>query len=69
MKAAVFEEFSGDIEIVEVPDPTPPDGGVVVEVHANGVCRSDWHGWVGHDPSIVVPLVPGHELSGVVDAI
>jgi alcohol dehydrogenase len=33
------------------------------------VCRSDWHAWTGHDPSIVLPHVPGHELCGVVAAV
>ena len=41
---------------------------MVVEVRATGVCRSDWHGWMGHDPAIVLPHVPGHELAGVVAA-
>jgi len=35
---------------------------------AAGLCRSDWHGWMGHDPDIVLPHVPGHELAGVVAA-
>jgi alcohol dehydrogenase len=35
---------------------------------ATGVCRSDWHGWMGHDPDIRLPHVPGHELAGVVEA-
>jgi alcohol dehydrogenase len=39
---------------------------VVIEVAATGVCRSDWHGWMGHDPGIVLPHVPGHELAGMV---
>ena len=69
MKGALFEHFGGPIEIVELPDPEPPRGGVVIEVKANGVCRSDWHGWVGHDPSIPLPHVPGHEMSGVVVAV
>jgi alcohol dehydrogenase len=63
---AVFERFGGPVEITELPDPEPPDGGVVLEVRANGVCRSDWHGWVGHDPMVRLPHVPGHEMSGVV---
>jgi alcohol dehydrogenase len=66
MKAAVYREFGGPIEVVTVDDPIPPDGGVVIEVHATGVCRSDWHGWMGHDRDITLPHVPGHELSGVV---
>ena len=42
---------------------------MVVAVEATGLCRSDWHGWMGHDPDIALPHVPGHELAGtVVDA-
>jgi alcohol dehydrogenase len=36
---------------------------------ASGVCRSDWHGWQGHDPDIELPHVPGHELAGVIEAV
>lgn len=52
-----------------MPDPTPDNSGVVIQVMATGVCRSDWHGWVGHDPDIQLPHVPGHEFSGVVTAV
>lgn len=64
MRAACYEQFSGPIEIVEVPDPIPTDDGVVLAVRAAGVCRSDWHGWMGEDPDIVLPHVPGHEMAG-----
>lgn len=53
----------------EVPVPRVPDDGVLVEVRATGVCRSDWHGWKGHDGDVHahgLPFVPGHEFSGVV---
>lgn len=66
MKAAIYGEFQGPVEISDVRDPSPPVGGVVVEVHASGVCRSDWHGWMGHDREIALPHVPGHELSGII---
>ncbi len=66
MKAVVFDRFGGTLAVRRVPDPSPADDGVVVEVKANGICRSDWHGWMGHDPDIVLPHVPGHELAGVV---
>ena len=52
-------------EVREVPDPVAPAAGVVVEVVATGLCRSDWHAWAGHD-DIAFPHVPGHELAGVV---
>ena len=69
MKAVVYRAFSGPIEMEQVPDPAPPEGGVVLKVMASGVCLSDWHGWQGHDPDIVLPHVPGHELAGVVETV
>jgi alcohol dehydrogenase len=69
VKSALFESFGGLIEIVEVPDPAPPYGGVVIEIAANGICRSDWHAWIGHDHSIALPHVPGHEMAGTIVSI
>lgn len=69
MRAAVFETFQGPITIQTVADPTPREHGVVVKVTATGLCRSDWHGWMGHDPDINLPHVPGHELAGVIEAV
>lgn len=69
MKAVVYESFSTAPQLMQVPDPTPTDHGVVIKVKATGVCRSDWHGWVGHDPDIRLPHVPGHEFSGTVEAV
>jgi alcohol dehydrogenase len=68
MKAVLYEAFSVAPKLVTVADPVPVAHGVVVKVMATGVCRSDWHGWVGHDPDIQLPHVPGHELAGVVEA-
>lgn len=51
------------------PDPEPPPHGAVIEVVATGVCRSDWHAWVGHDPTVRFPHVPGHEFAGVVRVV
>lgn len=66
MRAIVYDDFETRPEIRDVPAPTPPPRGVVVNVRASGLCRSDWHGWKGHDPVIEPPHVPGHELAGVV---
>jgi alcohol dehydrogenase len=52
--------------IEEVDAPSPGADGAVIEVRATGLCRSDWHGWMGHDASIRLPHVPGHEFAGVV---
>jgi D-arabinose 1-dehydrogenase-like Zn-dependent alcohol dehydrogenase len=68
MRAVVMDRIGGPLEVREVPDPVTPDGGVVVEVRATGLCRSDWHAWAGHD-DITLPHVPGHELAGTVAAV
>jgi alcohol dehydrogenase len=68
MKAVLYEAFSSPPRLADVPDPVPEPDGVVVEVMATGVCRSDWHGWMGHDPDIHLPHVPGHELAGIIEA-
>jgi alcohol dehydrogenase len=69
MRAVFFEEFGGAVEVRSVADPEPTPGGLVVEVHATGLCRSDWHAWAGHDDGVALPHVPGHELVGVVAAV
>ena len=70
MKAVIFEEFGGPLRVAEVADPTVTDEGVIIKVVASGICRSDWHGWMGHDPDIRrFPHVPGHELAGTVEQI
>lgn len=69
MKAAVMDAFQQPLSVREVQDPVPPDDGVVIKVEANGVCRSDWHAWMGHDPTIRLPHVLGHELAGVIAGV
>jgi alcohol dehydrogenase len=65
MQAVTFNEFKGLIAVSSVRFPTPSPDGVVIAVRAAGVCRSDWHGWQGHDADIkVLPHVPGHEFAG-----
>lgn len=69
MRAVLITHFGQLAEVVSVPDPVCPPAGVVIKVEATGLCRSDWHGWIGHDPDIVLPHVPGHELAGTIAAI
>ena len=69
MKAAIYKNFTQPLAIESVADPSPQDHGVVIGVRATGLCRSDWHGWMGHDPDIQLPHVPGHELAGIVEAV
>lgn len=66
MKALLVESFQEKPRIAQVPDAQAPEHGVVLEVKATGLCRSDWHGWMGHDSDIRLPHVPGHEFAGVI---
>jgi D-arabinose 1-dehydrogenase-like Zn-dependent alcohol dehydrogenase len=69
MRAIVVEQYGVLPSVQEVPSPEVRPGGVVVRVEATGLCRSDWHGWQGHDSDIVLPHVPGHELAGTIAAV
>jgi alcohol dehydrogenase len=69
MKAAIYEKFQGPLTVQNVSDPKPGKNSVVIETKACGICRSDWHGWMGNDPDIVLPHVPGHELSGIIEEV
>ncbi|HRH44249.1 MAG TPA: zinc-dependent alcohol dehydrogenase family protein [Pyrinomonadaceae bacterium] len=66
MKAVVYQEFRQQPYLQQVADPIPTKTGVVLKVEATGICRSDWHGWMGNDSDVKLPHVPGHELAGVV---
>ncbi len=69
MKAVIYHDYETRPVIEQLDDPTPSNNSVVIKVAASGVCRSDWHGWMGHDPDITLPHVPGHELAGTVVAV
>jgi len=69
VRAVIYEAFQQPPSIQSVPDPVADDDGVVLQVMAAGLCRSDWHGWMGHDADIKLPHVPGHELAGLVVAV
>jgi D-arabinose 1-dehydrogenase-like Zn-dependent alcohol dehydrogenase len=73
MKAAVMEEIRKPLAVREMPDPKIFPGGAVVRVEANGICRSDWHAWVGDwswfGLKLNFPHVLGHEFCGVVEEV
>ncbi|QTX05581.1 zinc-dependent alcohol dehydrogenase family protein [Agromyces archimandritae] len=64
MRAVQYTEFGGEPRLVDVDRPACPPRGAIVRVRATGLCRSDWHGWMGHDETIALPHVPGHEFAG-----
>lgn len=66
MRAVVYESFGELPTIRRVDEPECPPHGAVIAVTATGVCRSDWHAWLGHDDAVALPHVPGHEFVGTV---
>ncbi|GAA0421496.1 zinc-binding dehydrogenase [Leifsonia naganoensis] len=69
MRALLYDTFAGPVRVAEVADPVAPEGGAIVRVAASGLCRSDWHAWAGHDDTVRLPQVPGHEFAGVVESV
>ena len=66
MRAAVLREYRADLSLEEVPDPVCEADGVVLKVLSCGICRSDWHGWVGEHARVKPGAIPGHEYCGEV---
>ncbi|WP_173923453.1 zinc-dependent alcohol dehydrogenase family protein [Agromyces sp. Marseille-P2726] len=64
MRAVLFTAFGEAPALVDVPEPACPPRGAVIRVRATGLCRSDWHAWMGHDDTVALPHVPGHEFAG-----
>lgn len=69
MRAVYYSQFRQPPVVITLPDPAPAPGGVVIKLAASGLCRSDYHGWLGHDLDIHLPHVPGHELAGTIIAL
>jgi propanol-preferring alcohol dehydrogenase len=68
MKAMVLTGQGAPLESMERDVPAPGPGEVLVKVAACGVCRTDLHLLDGELPDIVYPIVPGHEVVGIVAA-
>ena len=69
MLAMVLREIGGPLVPGERPDPIPGPGEVRIRVEACAVCRTDLHVIDGELPQAVYPIVPGHEVVGIVEAV
>ena len=65
MKALVYTA-NQQMTYRDEPDPNPGHDEALVAVQSVGICGSDMHAWLGHDPRRVPPLILGHEAVGVV---
>ena len=69
MRAVQVSEAGGEFELVEREIPRPGFGEALVRVHACGVCHSDSFAKDGGYPGVSHPLVPGHEIAGVIESL
>ncbi len=69
MRAMVLHRPHERLAMEERPDPAPGPGQVRVRVEACGVCRTDLHVVDGELPNPKLPIVPGHEIVGRVEAV
>ena len=70
MRAVAFDAFGEHLYIKQVELPVARPHGVVIKEAATGLCRSDWHGWQGHDSDITeLPHIPGHEFAGTIHEV
>ncbi len=68
VRAALLKSVR-DIEVTEVPDPQPPRGWVRLRVKRVGICGTDKAMYLGKYPPRKLPLIPGHEIYGIVDEL
>ncbi len=69
MQAMVLTSIGQKLQWQEKPDPEPQRGEIRVAVSACGVCRTDLHVVDGELPNPKLPIIPGHEIVGRIDAI
>ena len=69
MHAMVLNKIGTPLEWTELPDRQPGPGQIRVSVAACGVCRTDLHVVDGELPHPQVPIIPGHQIVGRIDAV
>ncbi|HEX2422810.1 MAG TPA: zinc-dependent alcohol dehydrogenase family protein [Actinomycetota bacterium] len=69
MRAMVLERLGEPLRSTDAPDPRPSAGQVRIRVSVCGVCRTDVHIVDGELLDPALPLVPGHQIVGVVEAV
>jgi propanol-preferring alcohol dehydrogenase len=66
MRAMVLDAPGRPLRAADLPRPSPGAGQVLLQVRACAICRTDLHVVDGELPDPALPLVPGHEIVGVV---
>ncbi len=69
MFGMVLYEIGKPLVFEELPDPIPGPGEIRIRVEACGVCRTDLHLVDGELPNPILPVIPGHQIVGKIDAL
>ncbi|TIW16613.1 MAG: alcohol dehydrogenase, partial [Mesorhizobium sp.] len=69
MKAMVLESIGTPLKLIDRPDPIPGVGEIRLKVEACAICRTDLHVVDGDLPHPNLPVIPGHEIVGVIDSV
>ncbi|QLH34970.1 MAG: zinc-dependent alcohol dehydrogenase family protein [Parachlamydiaceae bacterium] len=69
MRAMILEKIKTPLRLVELPIPEPGPDQIQIKVIACGICRTDLHILDGELPSPNLPLIPGHQIAGVVEKL
>jgi propanol-preferring alcohol dehydrogenase len=69
MRAMVLDAVGQPLQEREVGSPAPAAGQLLLRVRACGVCRTDLHVVDGDLPNPTLPLIPGHQVVGFVEAV
>src|SRR5438552_4858578 len=68
MKALLLSSYK-NLELADLPAPTPAPDEVLIRVAACGICGSDVHGYDGSSGRRIPPIVMGHEAAGIIAAV
>lgn len=69
MRAMIFEQVGQPLRMVELPEPVPGPTQVRLRVSACALCRTDLHVVDGELPNPKLPLIPGHQIVGIIEAV
>jgi propanol-preferring alcohol dehydrogenase len=73
MKAMILKRFAAidqnPLELVDLPIPEPEPGEILLRIKVCAVCHTDLHTVEGELPEVKLPIIPGHQVVGVVEKL
>ncbi|MEG1585893.1 MAG: zinc-binding alcohol dehydrogenase family protein [Bacteroidales bacterium] len=66
---AIQIEGERQVSLAQISRPEPGDGEILVKIEYVGFCGSDLNTFLGKNPMVKLPVIPGHEIGGVIEAV